>query len=36
MFIWIVFIGIAVISYIVQARLKSKFEKMEALLEENG
>lgn len=27
MFIWIVFIGIAVISYLVQASLKSKFEK---------
>ena len=27
MFIWIVFIGIAVISYLVQASLKSKFER---------
>ena len=28
MLIWIVFIGIAIISYLVQANLKSKFEKM--------
>ena len=27
MFIWIVFIGVAVISYLVQASLKSKFER---------
>lgn len=27
MLIWIVFIGIAIISYLVQANLKSKFEK---------
>lgn len=28
MLIWIVFIGIAIISYLVQANLKSKFEKI--------
>lgn len=36
MLIWIVFIGIAVISYIVQARLKSKFEKYSELPLSNG
>lgn len=28
MFIWIVFIGIAILSYMVQASLKSKFENI--------
>lgn len=28
MLIWIVFIGIAIISYLVQANLKSKFENI--------
>lgn len=36
MFIWIVFIGIAIISYMVQASLKSKFEKYSQLPLTNG
>ena len=33
---WILFIGIAVISYIVQARLKNKFEKYSQIPLDNG
>jgi len=36
MLIWIVFIGIAIISYLVQANLKSKFEKYSQMPLTNG
>lgn len=36
MFIWIVFIGIAVISYLVQSSLQSKFEKYSQIPLSNG
>lgn len=36
MFIWIVFIGIAILSYLVQASLKSKFEKYSQIPLTNG
>ena len=36
MFIWIVFIGIAILSYMVQASLKSKFEKYSQIPLSNG
>ena len=36
MFIWIVFIGIAVISYLVQSNLQSKFEKYSQIPLSNG
>ena len=36
MFIWIVFIGIAVISYLVQSDLQSKFEKYSQIPLSNG
>ena len=36
MFIWIVFIGIAILSYMVQASLKSKFEKYSQIPLTNG
>ena len=34
--IWIIFIGIAVISYLVQANLKNKFEKYSKMPLMNG
>ena len=36
MLIWIVFIGIAILSYMVQASLKSKFEKYSQIPLTNG
>ena len=36
MFIWIVFIGIAIVSYMVQSNLKSKFEKYSQMPLTNG
>lgn len=36
MLIWIVFIGIAIISYLIQANLKSKFEKYSQMPLTNG
>ena len=36
MFIWIIFIGIAIVSYMVQSSLKSKFEKYSQIALTNG
>ena len=36
MFIWIIFIGIAIVSYMVQSSLKSKFEKYSQMPLTNG